>query len=909
MRTRKRVAMGGAVGVLLSTFPVGARAESQLAASSSSSVVAPDVAATPATPVATARARSTPQGDFAHLVSRRAGALAVDGHLDDPAWTGARRSSGFRQRFPKDGARPSQETEFAVLYDDDALYVGVWAHDSEPALVKGLLTRRDEESPSDAVLVAIDSYHDRRTAFAFGLNPAGVQRDLIIFDDSASDTSWDAVWSGAAAVGRDGWSAEFRIPLSQLRFSSASSQEWGLQVVRQVGRSGEESSWTPWPRSRPEIVSRFGVMSGLERVPQGRRLELLPYVTAGVAARPVDSGDPLHDPLAPEGNFGLDAKYGVSSAFSLAATINPDFGQVEADPSQVNLGTAQLFFPEKRPFFLDGVELFKMGIGQGDEASETLFYSRRIGAAPHGSPDGEFVAAPSATTIYGAAKLSGKLPSGWSVGVLDAVTAEEHADVVDGDGARREQLVEPLTNFGVAKLKRDLRQGKTTIAASATAVHRALGDSQLVDELHDQAYTAGLELSHRFWRDRLALSSKLFGSYVHGSAAAIEDTQRLPRHLYQRPDAGHLSLDPARTSLGGGALVADLSYNDGHWRMAGGVDVRTPGLEVNDLGFQDGTDQAVQWLYGAYVDQEPGKELLAYRVNTNFYSVSNLEPRLLSFGGNVNAHATLVNHWGIGGGVELNDDRWDTRALRGGPALRADFAYALWGYVDSDPRQRVSLSTFAQVRSVPASRGYRAKIGSSARLLAASNLQLALEPSFEIIEDDAQYIDAVEDADGGERYLVGRIRQTNASLTLRAAWTLSPRLSLQAYAQPFLASGDYETYKEVVEAGAGDVSARYHVLAERELTRMDDTYAVDRDGDGNADYGFDRPDFGFGELRSTLVLRWEYRPGSSLFAIWSHGQSGSDTDGEFRLGRGLSRLADSEAEDVVMLKVNYWLGV
>lgn len=839
---------------------------------------------------------------------RRDGSVTVDGKLDDAAWRGASRNNGFSQRFPKEGARPTRETEFAVLFDDEALYVGVWAKD-EPALVKGLLTRRDQSSSSDKVMIAIDSYHDRRTAFVFGLNPASVQHDEIIFDDVSSDTSWDAVWSGASSIGKEGWSAEFRIPLSQLRFSSEESQQWGLQVIRAVARTGEEMSWSPWPRAQPQIVSRFGLVDGIERVKPGRRIELLPYVTAGVGSRPVDTGDPLNDEVTPEGNLGLDAKYGLTSSFSIAATINPDFGQVEADPSQVNLSANQLFFPEKRPFFLDGVEMFKMGLGQGDGNSETLFYSRRIGAAPHGEADGEFVEAPTSTTIYGATKISGKTRSGWSLGVLDAVTAEEQASFVAADGARGEQVVEPLTNFAVAKLKRDLREGKTTISASATAVNRALDGTGLEDELHDQAYTGGLELQHRFFKERVLFSAKLLGSYVHGSEEAIAETQQKTRHLYQRP-GGHLTFDPTRTSLSGGAVVTDLGYRTDHWQAVMGVDLRTAGLEVNDLGFQNSSDLLSHWAYASYRDDDPGDMFLNYRLNLNLYEDRDLSPRVTSYGGNVNGGGLLKNHWEVWGGFELNRNLWQNTALRGGPALRRDNALATWWEVGSDSRKAVSAGVNAFYTSTPATASYVGEVGFFAKVQAASNLEISASPSIEISENDAQYIDQVEDDQGSLRFLVGRIRQASTSLTLRMSWTFSPRLSFQAYAQPFLASGKYAHYKEVTDASAHAPSARYSVLQPGEYSVMnDDTILVDRNGDGASEYSFEKPDFGVRELRSTLVLRWEYRPGSSVFAIWSHGQSSSDYDGNYRFGRGLSRLGEAEAEDIVMVKANYWIGL
>jgi len=301
---------------------------------------------------------------------------------------------------------------------------------------------------------------------------------MLVFDDVASDDTWDAVWTGEVAVDRDGWTAEFRIPLSQLRFSPAANQEWGFQVVRMVARTQEQSAWSPWPRATNSITSKFGVVDGIERVAPSRRLELLPYVTGGVQRSPVASGDPLNARGSAVGGLGLDVKYGLGPAFTLSATLNPDFGQVEADPSQVNLSANELFFTEKRPFFLEGVDLFKLPIGSNDNMIEGAFYSRRIGAAP-GKPDADYdyIQAPSATTIYGATKLTGKTPSGWSVGVLDAVTGEEQATIVDSAGTTSKPIVAPLTNYAVGRVKRDLRAGRTSVGGSVTPVTGPVSDT------------------------------------------------------------------------------------------------------------------------------------------------------------------------------------------------------------------------------------------------------------------------------------------------------------------------------------------------------------------------------------------------------------------------------------------------
>jgi hypothetical protein len=825
--------------------------------------------------------------------ARRSGAVIVDGKLDEAAWTAAVRQGGFTQRFPKDGVAASHATEFSVLYDDDAIYVAVWAHDTDPDQIRRLLTRRDVESLSDVIAIGIDSYHDRRTAYVFQLNAAGVQRDMLVFDDVGSDDTWDAVWTGEAAIDRDGWTAEFRIPLNQLRFSGASSQEWGLQVVRMVARTQEQSAWSPWPRATNAIASRFGIVDGIERVAPSRRLELLPYITGGVQRSPVEAGDPLNDRGSAVGDLGLDVKYGLGPAFTLSATLNPDFGQVEADPSQVNLSANELFFAEKRPFFVEGVDLFKLPIGSGDEQVENAFYSRRIGAAPD-EPDADYayIHAPSATTIYGAAKLTGKTTTGWSVGVLDAVTGEEEATIVDGAGTMSKPTVSPLTNYAVGRIKRDLRAGRTSVGASMTAVNRQLSDTSLADTLHDQAYTGGLQLQHRWADDAWELDVHGVGSWVHGTEAAISETQQANRHLFQRPDAGHVRLDETRTSLGGGGFTWTFgrSGETAHWRSAIGGDLRTPGLELNDAGFQFYSDRVENWAWTEYRDETPTETLLAWRASLVLFEQNTLEPELVTYGFNADIRAQLANYWSFSAGTNIQAPGYEPRELRGGPALRTDTKLAGRAAVSSDTRKSVRIDASINGNRDPVTDSMAVGIDVGATIQARSNLDIFVGPSWFERTDPLQYIDQIDDDAGMRHYVFGRIHQTTAAMTARINWTLSPRLSLQGYAQPFVAAGTYTDFKDVDAPRARTYESRFTPLPSA------------------ASVGLDNPDFNIRELRSTFVARWEYRPGSTVFAIWSHGQA-SDDGTMFDLGSDLTRLARSASEDIVMVKATYWIGL
>jgi len=825
--------------------------------------------------------------------TKRTSPVAIDGKLDESIWSSVPHQGGFTQRIPKDGAKPSNETEFALLYDEQAIYVGVWAHDSEPEHIRRLLTRRDVDALADVIAVGVDSYHDRRTAYVFQLNAAGVQRDMMLFDDAAQDDTWDAVWTGDVAVDASGWTAEFRIPLNQLRFSSDAHQEWGFQVVRMIARKQEQSCWSPWPRNTNGIVSKFGVVDGIERLEQSRRLELLPYASGGVQVKPLEAGDPLNDHTAPAGGIGLDLKYGLGPAFTLSATINPDFGQVEADPSQVNLSANELFFAEKRPFFIEGVDLFKLPIGSGDGQMEGAFYSRRIGAAPaEPDMDYDYIKAPTATTIYGATKLTGKTKSGWSVGVLDAVTGEESATIADGTGMKASPVVSPLTNYLVGRVKRDLRDGNTAVGASVTAVNRQLDDTPLAATLHDQAYTAGLQMQHRWADNKWELDVHGVGSWVHGSAEAIANTQTANQHLFQRPDAGHVSLDETRTSLGG----AGLSYSWGrsgetkHVRWAQGGDLRTPGLELNDAGFQFYSDRLENWLWTEYRDESPGDTVLNWRSSLILFEQTTLEPELVTYGLNANINAQLTSYWSFFAATNVQAPGWDPIELRGGPALRTNPRIMATAGLSSDSRKAVRVDFNVDSNRDPVSDAMAVSVNAGATIQARSNLDIFVGPSWYERTDPMQYVDEVGDASGMSHYVFGRIQQTTAAMTARVNWTLSPKLSLQGYAQPFIASGHYSQFKDVDKPRARSYEERFRPITGAESFAVDD------------------PDFNFAQLRSTLVLRWEYRPGSAVFAIWSHGQT-NERDSRFDLGSDLGSLVRASSENIVMVKANYWIGL
>jgi hypothetical protein len=669
-------------------------------------------------------------------------------------------------------------------------------------------------------------------------------------------------------------------------------------------------TWSPWPRTGPAVVSKFGVVDGIDQLQPSRRLELLPYALGGVDVAPVDAGDPLNDHFSMRRNIGLDLKYGLGPAFTLSATINPDFGQVEADPSQVNLGPNELFFAEKRPFFLEGVDLFKLPIGNGDTPIEGAFYSRRIGAAP-AIPDVDYnyIKSPQSTVIYGAAKLTGKTRSGWSVGVFDAVTGQEDTELVLLDSTKATMETAPLTNYAVARVKRDLNDGQTSLGLSATAVDRSLDGSPLASVLHDQAYTGGFQILNRWWDNAWTANIHGVESWVHGTPDAIALTQKLNRHLFQRPDSTDSHFDPTRTSLSGGGLSWQIGRlgDTKHWRFGLGGDFRSTGLELNDAGFQTQSDRTIPYLWGQYHDEDPGQYLLNYQVNADVFIVSTLEPTLDDYGFECNANMQFPNYWSLAMGCNIDIGRWNQVALRGGPALRQETGYGGWFNLNTDNRKTIQFGLNMNGWQTPRTDSFNGEIDVGATIQARSNVDLFVGPSLYQRYDPLQYVAEADDTAGMPHYIMSRIEQTNVGVTTRMNWTFSPHLTLQVYAQPFVATGAYSELKDVDNPHAARFEDRFHIFTPHEIYESADGYDyVTRNG---VQYRFAKPDFGFRQLRSTIVLRWEYRPGSTVFAIWSHGQTSDVVDGAFRPVHDVGDLLRSSSENLVMVKVNYWIGL
>ncbi len=832
-------------------------------------------------------------------------APVIDGRLDDEAWLRAPAAHGFLQVDPREGAPATDATEVRVLYDDEALYVAFRAFDSAPDSIVGLLTRRDMNSQSDWVHLVVDSYHDRRTAFRFSVNPAGVKVDAYLYEDHREDTGWNAVWDVATAIDEEGWTAEFRIPLSQLRFSGAPLQDWGINFARDVARRSERTAWSLILPRESAVVSRFGVLEGLEELPRVRRVEVLPYSVTRLRRAPGDPANPFWSRNALGAEVGADLKMGITSDLTLDVTVNPDFGQVEADPAQLNLSAFETFVPERRPFFAEGAGIFQVGIGlgDGDGGNESLFYSRRIGRVPQGaSPQGDgWVDRPGQTRILSAAKLSGKTGGGWSVGVLGAVTGAEEAIRQGSAGDPVRRTVEPVTSYSVGRIQRDFRGGETTVGGVLTSVIR---DGEVASDLglRDRAYSGGVDLRHRFRDGTMEFRSYLLGSHVTGSKEAILRTQRSSARYFQRPDADHLTLDPEATSLSGWTGAAELwKSGGGPWRWAVLSQYRAPGFEVNDLGFMPESGFFNQVAYVGYRSMAPTRHFRNWGVNVNSWAGWTAGWERTNSGGNVNAHGTLTRNWNVNGGVNVNNGGLSPTLLRGGPAIRTERSWNGWSGLGSDPRRTLQLGANHNWSVRPEADSWSQSVSLNSTWRPSGRASVRGGPFVTWREEDRQWIGRVGSA-SGDHFLFGRMEQTTVGLTARMDFAVTPDLTFQLYAQPFVSSQAFHSFKQVSDPRARRYEDR---LSEVEVVRDGDVHRVDLNGDGTLE-SFGVPDFRFGQFRSNAVLRWEYRPGSTLFLVWAQSRDDVDGDGSFQFGEGMRGLFDRQPENVFLVKLSYW---
>jgi hypothetical protein len=871
-----------------------------------------------------------PVADASTLV----GSIAVDGRLDEAAWRLATPITAFRQYSPEEGRPASVPTEVRLLFDGEALYIG--ARMTQPGGVAAPLARRDQlldasgdngsfnSLTTDKLVVDLDPYHNHIDDARFEVNPAGVKGD-----EFNGDTSWDPIWEAATHVDSLGWTAEMRIPYSQLRFSRDTTQVWGMQIWRYVDQLNERDMWSFWRQNASGGPAFFGDVEGLSIAHRPRQLELLPYVVAGSTFRRAATGDPYHDNRQEHLGVGGDVKYLLTSNLTLDATLNPDFGQVEVDPASLNLTAYETYYAEKRPFFVAGASAFGFGgmrcMFCSNSSSLSAFYSRRIGRPPqlNGFVDDQSVYAdtPENTSILGAAKITGRTQGGYTIGVLDALTSRETAHFLPTAGAAEaSQVVEPLTNYFVGRVKKDFNQGSTWLGGILTSAMREMPDSVVSDRLHHHAEAAGLDW-RQYWhnRDYSWMGSVLF-SNVSGSPAVIARTQESSAHYFQRPDRSvtgdglfDARYDPSATSLRGYGLYTRIGKDGGTLLWEAMANIRSPGFEVNDLAYLDRADY--KWFNGNIGGNWTTPTRWYRSIFTSIggatqynYDGDRTYSQLQAFYG-----MELPNYWNLRlmGISNLPSD--DDRLTRGGPVVRRA-GYNVGHFQVSTDARRLAVFDF----SVEVAHGIDAPthvvtFQPGVALKPAANVFIQLSPTYTRDEDDAQYVAAISDPTAtafyGTRYVFGFVRTKTVSLDTRINWTFTPNLTLQLYAQPFIASGDYTSFREFarprsiekLEFGRDVGTVTYDAEA--------NSYRIDPDGSGAAAaFTLENPDFTHHSLRGTAVLRWEYQPGSTLYFVWTQQRSGRDPAGTFDFAGARSAIFGNRPTNVFQVKATYWLG-
>jgi hypothetical protein len=838
----------------------------------------------------------------------------IDGHLSDPVWDTVEWSGDFIQRVPYDGEKPSQETAVKILYDDENLYVGIRAFDTEPKKIEKRLARRDYFA-GDWVEINIDSYFDHRTAFSFTITAAGVKGDEAVTNNGDRwDSSWNPVWYARTKSDDQGWTAEMKIPFSQLRFADKAKHVWGIQFNRLLFRKEERSSWQYIPRDAPGWVHLFGELHGLEGIKTKRQVELLPYTVGKYQTFEKETGNPFA--TGSLGNFagGLDGKIGVTSDLTLDFTINPDFGQVEADPSEVNLTAFETFFSEKRPFFIEGKNItnFQVTGGDGSFSSDNLFYSRRIGRAPHHYPDtgaDEYVDMPTSTNIIAAAKLTGKTKKGWSIGLLESITSKETAEI-DYLGDRRRETVEPFTNYLALRIQKDYRKGDTRIGGMFTATNRNIRDAQ-VDFLHSAAYTGGIDFFHTWKEKTYYISVNTVFSHVRGSKEAILETQQSSLRYFQRPDADHVSLDPDRNSLTGhGGTIGLGKDGKGHFRYSGGLTWRSPGLELNDMGYLRAADRAMQWTWLGYTIWKPFSIFRSFNLNLNQYQGWDFGGAHIFNGGNMNFYTQFKNYWGFNAGLEREVEAFSNDLLRGGPAFVYPGGWNHWFGIHTDQRKKIVFE-FDGSFYWGDDRSIRTKGFETGVILHPNNaLSISLYPSLSWNKRQLQYVNTI-DYNNESRYILASIDQKTFALTFRLDFSVTPDLTIQFYGQPFISAGKYFDFKRITNPKADQFSDRFHIFSGSEIgyDADEELYRFDEDGDGIYDYTVPQPNFNFLQFRSNLVVRWEYKPGAALYLVWSQERTGGSSLGDFSFSHDIRDLFDVKPHNVFLIKFTYLFNI
>ena len=846
--------------------------------------------------------------------------IKIDGILSESIY-GKTPVSGFTQKNPVEGAKSTQKTEVWVAYDESALYVGARMFDTHPDSIIGLLSRRDDSNESDWFGLYLDPYHDYRTGYQFGVNAAGSIIDGILYNDSWNDNSWNGVWEYAVHKDSYGWSAEIRIPFTQLRFNGNKNMIWGINFLRKIQRNNEEDYLVMVPNNESGFVSHFAHLVNLKGIKTGRRFEVLPYVVSKAQYLVHDNNDPFYKSKQYQQTIGLDLKYGLGSNLTLDATINPDFGQVEVDPASVNLSTYETYYQEKRPFFIEGNNIFSFGYGGSNNnwgfnwSNPEIFYSRRIGRSPHVSLDDdiEYADMPSESKILGAAKITGKVGNNWSIGAVNAVTARTFARDYKNNSFFDEQ-VEPLTNFTVVRAQKEFNSGKQGLGFIATSVLRNINTQNVSSVAGDKAFVYGSDGWITLGEDNTyVINGFLSGSYIHGSNVYLTELQKEPTRYFQKPDAKAYHLDSSRTSLSGFVSRISLNKQKGNFYINSALGIVSPGYECNDVGFQWRANTINGHFVIGYRWFEPGNIFRRKNIYLAHYRNYDFDGNIINNGIMFFSNFQFLNYYGFGINGNYNPSTFTDRLTRGGPIAKVpEYGYIEY-FGNSDNRDKLYTEFYCN-NAWDKLGGMAGHYSVYAVWRPSSQIDFRIGPFFEHNKELLQWVDyfgdpyAVNTYDN--RYVFAEMGQKTLGGEIRLNWTFTPTLSLQMFLQPLFSVGHYKNFKELSKPKSYQTKLYGTDNSTIKYSSADDEYSVDPDGNGPAaGFSFSNPDFNFKSLRGNMVLRWEFLPGSVFYLVWTHGQINENNPGDFSLGRDVRNLWKSASDEIVMAKVSYWLNI
>ena len=870
-------------------------------ATSSISSVSAQVAETLKDTVATKNSPKQPVYTTTRLTAARP---VIDGKLNDDCWKNGTWAGNFTQWIPKEGAKPTYPTELNIQYDDKNLYVAFRAHDGEPGKILRLAAARDE-LVGDIIGVNFDSYRDYRTGFEFSMTAWGQKVDLVLFNPMNWDFNWNPVWKGKVGLEDSAWVAEYEIPLSQLRYSGQDEQVWGMHVWRWISRLQEESDWEIQSKTGPGMLYNFGELHGIKGLKKSRRLEIMPYTLGDFKTMKKEPLNPFTNKgRAWGGNIGLDAKIGISTNFTVDLTVNPDFGQVESDPSVMNLTAFETFYEEKRPFFLEGLTIFDYKFD-----NQSLFYSRRIGHAPSRPVypnDNLFVKSPDKTSIISAVKLSGTTSKGLSIGIIQSVTANEFASLSNKAGNRSSMIVEPLTSYTVGRVQKGYNAGNTVIGGIVTSTNRVI-DNKNLESLATDAYTGGLDLLHH-WRDKeFYIDARLIGSYINGSQSAIASLQESSARYYQRPGALYLNYDTTATRLSGyGGKFMIGKGSKGFWRYSTGATWLSPGLELNDLGYMNTADEVNQENVVSYLINQPVSIFRTYDISLEQFNTWNFNNDYLGSGAHLSFSSEFINQWSFTANLLYHSETLDTKILRGGYEMLIPHSVTVFGNLHTDQAKKVTASLLYSYEARANNSAKISQIQPGISYRPINNLKMGVTANYIDNYDQLQYISTYNSVPG--RYILGTINQKTLGMTFRVDLNLTPELSIQYYGSPFVSRGSYSELKYVTNARAKLYNDRFELYQDAVLSGG--SYMLyDYSNGPRMDYSIENPDFNFHEFRSNLVAKWEYRLGSFIYLVWSSERTGISGSSKASVGDSYKELSKVFPNNVFLIKLNYWFSL